>query len=215
MAVADIFSAIIQRIAGQSTRDEMVTVFQKNGWLTKNGQRLIDHFDDYHDLASVEQRGPLAGHSQFEGAFSLKSLNQKYFEYVGDRTIILSKVNLPGATVAISNLGDPPNLDYAFGLKAVLPYQADHLLWWAIKRSMLWRYFSEPTDLRMKSWGVFDPSIGVDRSRPFSKCVLGKADFRLGPSTNEERFYLAAFGTSQSEQEIDLRQGSYLAYHVL
>lgn len=214
-AVADIFAAIIQRVAGQSTRDDMVAAFQKNGWIKKTVQRLIDQFDDYHNLASVERRGPLAGHSQLEGAFSLESLNQKYFKYVGDRTIILSNVNLPGATVAVSNLGDPPQLDCAFGLKAVLPYQADYLLWWAIKHSVLWSYFSEPTDLGTKSWRVFFPSSGVDRSRPFSKCALGKSDFRLGPSTSEERFYLAAFGTSQPDQEFDFRQGSYLAYHVL
>jgi len=214
-AVTDVFAAIIQKIARKSTRDDIVAVFQKNGWLVKNEQRLIDQFDDYHDLAKVEQRGLLAGHSQLEGAFSLKGLNQEYFKYVSERTIILSNENLPGATVAVSDLGHPPNLNCAFGLKAVLPHQADYLVWWAVKGSLLWKYFSEPTDLGVSSWEIFDPSIGVDRRRPFSKCVLGKADFRFGPSTSEERFYLAAFGTSQSEHQVDLRQGSYLAYHAL
>jgi hypothetical protein len=214
-AVSVIFTCIIKRIAGRLHREDVVAIFQENGWRISDNPILTERLLSCHDLASVEERGKLSGHSQFAGAFTLESLNTKYFGQFDDRTKVLSNDNLPGSILSISNLGDEPNPNYAFGLKAVLPYQADYLLWWATKHSNVWKHFSEPTDLDEKSWAVLEPSFDVDRTRTFAKCVLGKSDFRLGPQRSEERFYLAAFGAAEPGRKCEPVQGSYLAYHVM
>jgi hypothetical protein len=213
--VSDIFTCIGRRIVGQLCQEDMVGLLEQNGWRISDNPHLTEELIYCHDLASVEQRGKLSGHSQFDGAFSLKGLNAKYFDVGSERTVVLLNDGLPGSVVALSNLGDPPDQDYAFGLKAVLPHQADYLLWWATKHSNVWKHFAEPTDLGEKSWAVLQPSFDVDRTRSFAKCALGRSDFHLGPSRSEERFYLSAFGVAEPEQKYALNQGSYLAYHVM
>lgn len=214
-AVSSIFTCIGRRIAGKLRQEDLVGLLEQSGWRISENSSLTGELLSCHDLASAEQRGQLSGHSQFEGAFLLKSLNAKYFNLHGDRTVVLSNDELPGSVIGLSNLGDPPDPDYAFGLKAILPHQADYLLWWATKHSNVWKHFAEPTDLGEKSWAVFQPSFDVDRTRSFAKCALGKMDFHLGPSRSEERFYLAAFGVAKPEQKCAPSQGSYLAYHVM
>lgn len=213
--VSDIFTCIGKKIVGQLRQEDMVGLLQQNGWQISDNTHLTDELLYCQDLASVEQRGELSGHSQFEGAVSLKGLNAKYFDAVSERTVVLLNDGLPGSVVALSNLGDPPDPDYAFGLKSVVPHQADYLLWWATKHSNVWKHFAEPTDLGEKSWAVFQPSFDVDRTRSFAKCALGKSDIRVVSSRSEERFYLSAFGVAEPQQKHALSQGWYLAYHVM
>jgi hypothetical protein len=213
--VSDIFTCIGRKIAGQLCQGDMVGLLEQNGWRVSDNPHLTDELLYCHDLASVEQQGKLSGHSQFEDAFSLKGLNAKYFNASSERTVVLVNDRLPGSVVALSNLGDPPDPDYAFGLKAVLPHQADYFLWWATKHSNVWKHFAEPTDLGENSWRVFRPSLGVDRKRSSAKCALVKSEFNVVSSRSEERFYLSAFGVAEPEQEYALSQGSYLAYHVM
>ncbi|MDV4169668.1 hypothetical protein R1W00_16390 [Rhodovulum sp. FJ3] len=214
-AVSGVFTCIVNRIARPLRQVDVVATLQENGWHISDNPSLIDRLLSCHDLASVEQRGRLSGHSQFEGALFLESLNTKYFGLLDERTKVLSNDKLPGSILSVSDLGNAPNPDYAFGLKAVFPHQADYLLWWATKHSTVWKHFAEPNDLDEKSWAVFKPSFGVDRTRSFAKCALGKVDFSLGPSRSEERFYLAAFGVAEPGRQSEPCQGSYLAYHVM
>ncbi|MEP5761252.1 MAG: hypothetical protein ABJ327_18425 [Litoreibacter sp.] len=122
---------------------------------------------------------------------------------------------LSGAMLAVSDLGDLPQPEFAFGLKAVLPHYADYLLWWAVRCSPLWSYFATSFDLGINSWSVAAAPSVDDRIRPFAKVAFGAKDQRLGPSNSEEIFYAAAFNAPKTDRELEISQGTYLAYHVL
>jgi len=107
--VSDIFTCIGRRIVGPLCQEDMVGLLEQSGWRISDSPHLTDELIYCHDLASVEQRGKLSGHSQFEGAFSLKGLNAKYFYAGSERTVVLLNDRLPGSVVALSNLGDPPD----------------------------------------------------------------------------------------------------------
>ncbi len=214
-AIAAIFEVILLKIAGDLSRVDAVAIFQNHGWRPVAQNELVDHFARYHDFARIAPNLERKGHSQFENAFFLESLNSKHFEEVGIRTTILGHPKLPSAMVAISDLGDLPQPEFAFGLKAVFPHYADYLLWWAVRCSPLWSYFANPSDLGTNSWSVANASSVDDRIRPFAKVALGAKDHRLGPSNNEERFYAAAFVAPETDQKLEILEGTYLAYHVL
>jgi hypothetical protein len=215
VAIAAIFEVIVLKIAGDLNRPDAVAIFQNHGWNPVAENELLDCFARYHNLAHVPQSSGRKGHSQFENALFLKSLNDKYFDEIGERTTILTNSKLSGAMLAVSDLGDLPQPDFAFGLKAVLPHYADYLLWWAVRCSAIWPYFANPADLGANNWSVVEASSVDNRIRPFAKVALGAKDHRLGPSNSEERFYSAAFAASEMGEGLEISQGSYLAYHVL
>lgn len=214
VTIAAIFEVIVLKIAGNLDRLGAAATFQSHGWTPATDNQFVHCFSKYHDLAHVPQSLGRSGHSQFESAFFLKSLDNKYFDEIGERTTILTNSKVPGAMLAVSDLGDLPQPSFAFGLKAVLPHCADYLLWWALRSSALWSHFANPTDLGSNSWSVGQASTIDDRLRPFAKVALGEKNFQLGPSRSEECFYTAPF-TAETDDELEVSQGSYLAYHSL
>lgn len=215
VTIAAIFEVIVLNITGSLDRTDAAAMFQSHGWTPAANNELVHRFSKCHDLAQVPQSSGRKGHSQFDGAFSLKNLNNKYFDEIDERTTILTNSKVPGAMLAVSNLGDLPKPSFAFGLKAVLPHSADYLLWWAVRCSALWPHFANPTDLESNSWSVVESSSVDGRQRPFAKVALGTKNFRLGPSHREECFYTAPFSASETDDELEMSQGSYLAYHSL
>ncbi|WP_019955351.1 hypothetical protein [Yoonia vestfoldensis] len=213
-AVALIIDVIMRKIARKIDRDDAVKVFAENGWHIDSGTSP-DLFAQYHDLALIAPQGPITGLSEFEAAFFLKSLDQKHFGQSKERTIILINQDFPDAVLAISNLGDEPRRDRAFGLKAILPPCADYLLWWAVRSSRLWTYFAEPVDLDENAWVVRSAPAQTQRKRPFAKAALGIRDHRLAPAISEERFFVAPFAVPVATTDLTVRAGSYLAYHCL
>ncbi len=211
-AVALIIDVIMRKIARKIDRDVAVKAFADNGWHIESGTSP-DLFGQYHALARIASHGPIGGLSEFEAAYFLQSLDRKYFGQSVERTVILSNRSFPDALLAVSNLGDEPRPEYAFGLKAILPPCADYLLWWAVRSSGLWTYFAEPVDLGDNAWVVRDAPMQTRRARPFAKAALGMRDHRLGPANSEERFFVAPFAVPDATTDLTIRAGTYLAYH--